>query len=88
VTAVDKVAEQWLPDGFSADRIIAAPFALVGSIGVVANSNVHRLLKHDVDVGVLTAGKYKRTLYSARTRAGRAKFVEELEDVHAVPGVH
>ncbi len=65
VTAVDKVAASggYLMASVS-DHIIAAPFALVGSIGVVAQiPNVHRLLKkHDVDVEVLTAGKYKRTL--------------------------
>ena len=47
-----------------ANKIVAAPFAVIGSIGVVAQvPNVHRLLKkNDVDVEVLTAGKYKRTL--------------------------
>jgi len=71
-----------------ADRLLAAPFALVGSIGVVAQvPNVHRLLKkHDVDVEVLTAGKYKRTLtvLGENTEEGRSKFIEELEDVHAL----
>jgi serine protease SohB len=87
VTAVDKVAASggYLMAAVS-DHIIAAPFALVGSIGVVAQiPNVHRLLKkHDVDVEVLTAGKYKRTLtvFGENTDQGRAKFVEELEDVH------
>jgi len=47
-----------------ANKILAAPFALVGSIGVVAQvPNIHRLLKkNDVDVEILTAGKHKRTL--------------------------
>ena len=71
-----------------ADRILAAPFAVVGSIGVVAQiPNVHRLLKkHDVDVEVLTAGRYKRTLdwLGENTEQGRAKFREELEDVHTL----
>ena len=71
-----------------ANRVLAAPFALVGSIGVVAQvPNVHRLLKkNDVDVEVLTAGKYKRTLtvLGENTEEGRQKFVEELEDVHAL----
>ena len=63
--AIDKVAAS---GGYLmaavADRILAAPFAVVGSIGVVAQiPNVHRLLKkHDVDVEVLTAGRFKRTL--------------------------
>jgi serine protease SohB len=71
-----------------ASRVIAAPFALVGSIGVVAEvPNVHRLLeKHDVDWEVLTAGQYKRTLtvFGENTDEGRKKFIEELEDTHAL----
>jgi serine protease SohB len=89
VAAIDKVAAS---GGYLmasvADHVIAAPFALVGSIGVVAQiPNVHRLLKkHDVDVEVLTAGKYKRTLtiFGENTEQGRAKFLEELEDVHVL----
>lgn len=87
VAAVDKVAAS---GGYlmasAAKHIIAAPFAVIGSIGVMAQvPNVHRLLKkHDVDVEVLTAGKYKRTLtiLGENTDQGRAKFIEELEDVH------
>ncbi len=71
-----------------ANKVLAAPFALIGSIGVVAQiPNVHRLLKkNDVDVEILTAGKYKRTLTTLgeNTEEGRRKFVEELEDVHAL----
>jgi serine protease SohB len=71
-----------------ANKVIAAPFALIGSIGVVAQiPNVHRLLKkNDVDVEILTAGKYKRTLTTLgeNTEEGRQKFLEELEDVHAL----
>jgi serine protease SohB len=89
VVAVDKVAAS---GGYLmaavADSVMAAPFAVVGSIGVVAQvPNVHRLLKkHDVDVEVLTAGKYKRTLtmLGENTDEGRQKFVEELEDVHTL----
>lgn len=70
------------------ERIIAAPFAVVGSIGVVAQiPNVHRLLKrHDVDVELMTAGEYKRTLtvFGENTDKGREKFQEELEDTHAL----
>ena len=87
VVAVDKVAAS---GGYLmaavANRILAAPFAVVGSIGVIAQvPNVHRLLKrHDVDVEVLTAGRYKRTLtvLGENTEEGRQKFIEELEDVH------
>lgn len=68
------------------DKIMAAPFALVGSIGVLAQlPNFNRLLKkHDVDMEVLTAGEYKRTLtmFGENTEKGRAKFVEELEETH------
>ena len=71
-----------------AKKIVAAPFAVIGSIGVVAQiPNVHRLLKkNDVDVEVLTAGKYKRTLtvLGENTDEGREKFRQELEDVHAL----
>jgi len=69
-----------------ADHLVAAPFALLGSIGVVAQlPNFHRLLqKHDVDYEVLTAGEYKRTLtvFGENTDKGREKFIEELEDTH------
>jgi serine protease SohB len=89
VVAVDKVAAS---GGYLmaavADRILAAPFAVIGSIGVLAQiPNVHRLLKkHDVDVELLTAGKYKRTLtvLGENTDEGRQKFIEELEDIHAL----
>jgi len=71
-----------------ADHIIAAPFAMVGSIGVVAQvPNFHRLLKkNDVDVEVMTAGEHKRTLtmFGRNTDAARDKFREELEDTHAL----
>ncbi|WP_108124402.1 protease SohB [Saccharospirillum mangrovi] len=69
-----------------ADRILAAPFAMVGSIGVLAQvPNVHNLLKrHDVDVEVLTAGKHKAplTLMGEKTEAGRQKFLDDLEAIH------
>ena len=69
-----------------ADRIIAAPFAVVGSVGVVAQiPNFHRLLKkHDVDVELMTAGEYKRTMtiFGENTDKDRQKFQEELEDTH------
>ncbi|MDO6562510.1 protease SohB [Amphritea sp. 1_MG-2023] len=71
-----------------ADKIIAAPFSILGSIGVVAQlPNFHRLLKkHDIDYEVLTAGEYKRTLtvMGENTEKGRQKFVEELEDTHCL----
>jgi serine protease SohB len=68
------------------DKILSAPFAIVGSIGVVAQlPNLHRLLKkHDVDFEVLTAGEYKRTLtvFGENTDKGREKFQEDLESTH------
>lgn len=87
--AVDKVAASggYLMASI-ADTIVAAPFALVGSIGVVAEiPNIHRLLKkHEIDVDVMTAGKYKRTLtvIGENTPEGKEKFQEELNDVHAL----
>ena len=85
--AVDKVAAS---GGYMmaciANKIIAAPFSLLGSIGVVAQiPNFHRILKkNDIDVEILTAGEYKRTLtlFGENTDKAREKFVDELEDVH------
>ena len=85
--AVDKVAAS---GGYMmaciGTRILAAPFAVLGSIGVVAElPNFHRLLKkYDVDMEVMTAGEYKRTLtmFGENTDQGREKFQEEIEDVH------
>lgn len=69
-----------------ATQIIAAPFAIIGSIGVVAQlPNFHRWLKkHDVDFEMLTAGEYKRTLtlFGENTAKGREKFQEDLEEIH------
>ncbi len=71
-----------------ADRIVASPFAVLGSIGVVAQlPNFHRLLKkNDVDFEVLTAGEHKRTLtiFGENTDKGRQKFLEDLEDTHVL----
>ncbi|MFV8571019.1 protease SohB [Marinobacter sp. SBS5] len=71
-----------------ADKIIASPFAVIGSIGVVAQlPNFHRLLeKNNVDFEVLTAGEHKRTLtmFGENTEKGRQKFLEDLEDTHGL----
>ena len=71
-----------------ADRIVASPFAILGSIGVVAQlPNFHRLLKkNNVDFEVLTAGEHKRTLtmFGENTDKGRSKFLEDLEDTHVL----
>ena len=71
-----------------ANEILAAPFAIIGSIGVVAQlPNFHRLLrKHNIDFEQVTAGKYKRTLtlFGENTDADRAKFQEEIDDAHAL----
>ena len=85
--SVDKVAAS---GGYMmacvADRILAAPFAIIGSIGVVAQMpNFNRVLKkHDVDYELLTAGEHKRTLtmFGENTDKGREKFIEELEETH------
>lgn len=87
--AVDKVAAS---GGYMmacvADRIIAAPFAVIGSIGVVMQlPNFHRLLKNkDIDYELLTAGEHKRTLtvFGENTDAARSKALEELEDTHTL----
>lgn len=70
-----------------ANQIIAAPFAIIGSIGVVAQlPNFHRFLKkHNVDIELLTAGEYKRTLtvLGENTNKDRKKFQEDLEAIQA-----
>ncbi len=71
-----------------ADKIIAAPFAVLGSIGVIAQlPNFNRLLKkHDIDFEAHTAGEYKRTLtvFGENTDKAREKFKEDLKDVHGL----
>ena len=87
LVAVDKVAAS---GGYLmacvADRLIAAPFAIIGSIGVLAQlPNFHRLLEEKgVDFEQVTAGRYKRTLtlFGKNTDEGRAKLKEEVEDIH------
>lgn len=75
-----------------AQHIVAAPFAVVGSIGVVAQiPNVHRLLKrHDIDIELLTAGQHKRTLtvLGRNTPEGRSKFQQELDETHELFKAH
>ncbi len=71
-----------------ATKIYAAPFAILGSIGVLAQiPNFNRMLdSHGVDFEQITAGKYKRTvtMFGENTDEDRAKLKEELEDVHAL----
>jgi serine protease SohB len=87
--SVDKVAAS---GGYmmacTANRILAAPFAIIGSIGVVAQvPNFHRLLKkHDVDFEEITAGEFKRTvsLFGEITEKGKRKFLDQIEDTHGL----
>jgi serine protease SohB len=71
-----------------ADRIVAAPFAIIGSIGVVGQlPNFNRLLKDKhIDYELHTAGDHKRTLtlFGENSEQGRAKFREELEATHGL----
>ncbi|AIR01715.1 protease SohB [Pluralibacter gergoviae] len=85
--AVDKVAAS---GGYMmacvGNRIVAAPFAIIGSIGVVAQvPNFNRLLRNkDIDIELHTAGQYKRTLtlLGENTEEGRQKFREDLNETH------
>ena len=85
--AVDKIAAS---GGYMmacvADHIIAAPFAIIGSIGVLAQiPNFNKLLKkHDIDFEQIAAGKHKRTLslFGENTELDRDKLRAELEDTH------
>lgn len=87
IVSVDKIAAS---GGYMmacvADRIIAAPFAVIGSIGVVAQlPNFHRLLqKHEIDFEQVTAGQYKRTLtlFGKNTEQDRQKVQEEVNEAH------
>ena len=89
IVSVDKVAAS---GGYLmacvASQIIAAPFAIIGSIGVIAQlPNFHRFLEDKgVDFEQVTAGRYKRTLtvFGKNTEEGRGKLKEEIEDVHAL----
>ena len=69
-----------------ADNIVAAPFAIIGSIGVVSQlPNFHKWLKnHDVDYEQFTAGDYKRTVtvFGENDDEDRAKYQQELEQTH------
>ena len=85
--AVDKLAAS---GGYMmacvADKIVAAPFAILGSIGVVAQiPNFNRFLKNkEIDIELHTAGQYKRTLtlLGENTEEGRQKFREDLNETH------
>ncbi|WP_421312120.1 protease SohB [Aeromonas veronii] len=85
--AIDKVAAS---GGYMmacvADKILAAPFAIVGSIGVIAQMpNFNKLLKkHDIEFEMHTAGQYKRTItmFGENDDLGREKFREELAAIH------
>ena len=87
VIAIDKVAAS---GGYLmacvANKILSAPFAIIGSIGVIVQlPNFHRLLKDKhVDFEQLTAGEFKRTLtiFGENTEEGREKLQHEIEDVH------
>lgn len=71
-----------------ANEIVSAPFAVLGSIGVVAQvPNFNRLLKqYNVDFELYTAGQYKRTvtMFGENTEEGKAKFEEELQQTHVL----
>ncbi|MFQ5548871.1 MAG: protease SohB [Woeseia sp.] len=89
LVSVDKVAAS---GGYLmacvASKIIAAPFAILGSIGVIAQlPNFSRMLdEHGIDFEMIMAGEHKRnvTIFGKNTDEDRAKLKEELEDVHAL----
>lgn len=70
------------------NRIMAAPFAIIGSIGVIAQvPNFNKVLKkHDIEYDQFTAGEFKRTvtMFGENTDEAKAKFREEIEDIHAL----
>ncbi|AKH38512.1 MULTISPECIES: protease SohB [Nitrosomonas] len=68
------------------NRIMAAPFSIIGSIGVIAQiPNFNKVLKkHDIEFEQFTAGEFKRTvtMFGENTNEAKAKFREEIEDIH------
>ena len=87
--SVDKVAAS---GGYMmacvANRILAAPFAIIGSIGVIAQlPNFNKVLKkHDIEFEQFTAGEFKRTvtMFGENTKEAKVKFREEIEDIHVL----
>ena len=71
-----------------ADKLVAAPFAIIGSIGVLVQlPNFHRILKkHDVDYEIISAGEFKRTLttFGEITQKGKDKVQEDVETIHDI----
>jgi serine protease SohB len=71
-----------------ADKILAAPFAIIGSIGVVTQiPNFNRLLKeHNIDFEQAIAGEFKRTvtMFGETTEKGRQKLKAEVEEIHGL----
>jgi len=71
-----------------ANKLIAAPFAYIGSIGVLVQMpNFNRLLKEKhVDYEMVTAGEYKRTLtmFGENTKEDREKMEEDIQEVHTL----
>ena len=71
-----------------ADKLVAAPFALIGSIGVIVQlPNFSKVLKkYDVDYEMISAGEYKRTLttFGEITQKGRDKVQEDVETIHGI----
>ena len=69
-----------------ANKILAAPFSIIGSIGVVGSlPNFNRILKkNDIDYLEVTAGKHKRTLtpFGEITDEGMKKYKEQIQDVY------
>ncbi len=89
IVSVDKVAAS---GGYMmacvGSRIMAAPFSIIGSIGVIAQvPNFNKVLKkHDIEYDQFTAGEFKRTvtLFGENTEEAKAKFREEIEDIHVL----
>ncbi|CAL4321996.1 Probable protease SohB [Buchnera aphidicola (Eriosoma lanigerum)] len=69
-----------------ANHIVAAPFAIIGSIGVVSQfPNFNKLLKkNNIDIELHTAGIHKRniTMFGENTELGRKKLCDDLEQTH------
>ena len=69
----------------TADRIVASPFAVLGSIGVISEvpNAYERLQREGIEFATITAGKYKRTVTPTKkvTKEDIKKSTEDINEI-------